>query len=403
MYRYCVDNAVTYSPEDIVLFRESPFASWMERLTLENPDHGIAPDADSPAPAKPLDCQEELAQLLLSEHKHVELINPQDGEPQRRTATLGAMRSGVDFIVNGQLAVGPLSGSANLLMRTSGYSEMGNYLYIPCDTQAKTTLSSAFRLCFLADLLHSLQGQLPPQMLVIRSGSDLVPLRTEDHIYHYRAVKQRFMREMAGFRKHRMPDPSESVHFGRWSQCANDVMRKRVLREAEEEQVAEEILAAGEETAEQDLASLVMPMPGPRLWPTGAPPATLKAPPPVENPVPEAFARAPLASPVSAVPRSPTVVDRGERGVAPQSVGRAVPPPVLQTSPEVAPGDMVPGDRPVTREAPSASLGTAAPSERAPNDGEESWDTIRITRPFSSSLITSPPLPGGEQDDDPAG
>ena len=148
------------------------------------------------------------------------------------------MRKGADFIVNGQLALGPLSGTANLLVRTSGYSELGDFLYIPCDTQARTRPHSEFRLCFLADLLHSLQGQLPPQMLVIRGGDDLVPLQTEDHIYHYRAVKQRFMEAMRGFRKHRMQDPAESAHFGRWSDCAHEVLKQRLLRE---EQVGEEI------------------------------------------------------------------------------------------------------------------------------------------------------------------
>ena len=230
MYRYSVDNAVTYTSEDIVLFRESPFACWMERLTLENPDHGIPPDRYSKPPANEMQRQDELAVTLRAEGKHVTLIDWDADEAARRARTLEAMRSGVDYIVNGQLALGPLSGSANLLMRTSGYSELGNYLYIPCDTQVKTTLNSAFRLCFLADLLHSLQGQLPPQMLIIRGGSDLVPLETEDHIYHYQAVKQRFMQTMRDFRKHRMPDPAESAQFGRWSECANEVLKQRALR-----------------------------------------------------------------------------------------------------------------------------------------------------------------------------
>ena len=34
MYRYSVDKTVTYTPDDLVLFRESPFALWMERLTF---------------------------------------------------------------------------------------------------------------------------------------------------------------------------------------------------------------------------------------------------------------------------------------------------------------------------------------------------------------------------------
>ena len=229
MYRYSVDNAVTYTPEDVVLFKESPFASFMERLTLENANHGIPPDVDSEPPRDTTQRQDEIAETLRSEDRNVSLIEWDVDEPTRRTATLEAMRHGVDFIVNGQLALGSLSGAANLLMRTSGYSELGNFLYIPCDTQGKTNLQSAFRLCFLADLLHSLQGQLPPQMLIIRGGSDVVPLQTEDHIYHYQAVKQRFMTAQREFRKHRMPDPAESSHFGRWADCANEVMKQRLL------------------------------------------------------------------------------------------------------------------------------------------------------------------------------
>jgi len=235
MYRYSVDNAVTYTSEDVVLFREAPFASWMERLSLENPDHGIPPDVGSQPPENTMERQDDIAETLRAEGKLVSLIDWGEDESRRRAATLDAMRQGADFIVNGQLALGPLSGSANLLMRTSGYSELGDFLYIPCDTQAKTTLHSAFRLCFLADLLHSLQGQLPPQMLVIRGGDDLVPLQTDDHIYHYRAVKLRFMAAMSNFRKHKMPDPAESSHFGRWSDCAHEVLKQRMLHQDQQQ------------------------------------------------------------------------------------------------------------------------------------------------------------------------
>jgi hypothetical protein len=258
MYRYIVDKAITYTSEDIVLFKESPFACWMERLTLENPEHGILPDAGSLEPSDSMEPQDDLADTLRAEGKNVVLVAWEATEPERRTATLEAMRHGTDFIVNGQLALGPLSGSANLLMRTSGYSELGNYLYVPCNTQPKTNVHAALRLCFLADLLHSLQGQLPPQMLIIRGGTDVVPLQTGDHIYHYRAVKQRFMSVQHAFRKHKMPDPSESSHFGRWEDCANEVLKQRALRgenaapeveEPEETQVYQEPLLGSVATA----------------------------------------------------------------------------------------------------------------------------------------------------------
>ncbi|MEM1156169.1 MAG: hypothetical protein AAGI44_18700 [Pseudomonadota bacterium] len=241
MYRYSVDNAVTYTSEDFVLFRESPFACWMERLNLENPDHGIPSDIGSLPPVDSIERQDDLADTLRSEGKNVFLVDWEADEPERRRVTLDAMRNGADFIVNGQLALGPLASAANLLVRSSGYSELGDFLYIPCDTQSRGGTQSSFRLCFLADLLHSLQGQLPPQMLMIRGGEDLVPLETEDHIYHYRAVKQRFMEAMRSFRKHRMPDPVESSHFGRWSDCAHEVLKQRLLRDEQpEEEITDE-------------------------------------------------------------------------------------------------------------------------------------------------------------------
>jgi hypothetical protein len=321
MYRYSVDNAVTYASEDFVLFRESPFACWMERLTLENPDHGIPPDVGSSEPSNTMERQDDLVDTLRADGRDVVLVDWEQDEPRRRTATLEAMRGGADFIVNGQLAMGPLSGSANLLMRTSGYSELGDFLYIPCDTQAKTTLHSAFRLCFLADLLHSLQGQLPPQMLIIRGGADVMPMQSEDHIYHYRAVKQRFMDAMRNFRKHRMPDPAESSHFGRWSDCANEVLKQRALREDQqgealpEDDVAMPLLqmasAAGEGTSLLDLDVSAQ---------ADAPVAPLAA----ENLAQQQPAAQPVESlAVTAAPTTPTLADQA-RMLTPGAYSSAV-------------------------------------------------------------------------------
>jgi hypothetical protein len=240
MYRYSLDQHIVYNSEDLVLFRESPFASWMERLTLENPSHGIPVDVRPRAFDAVEPAENALAQTLRLEGKDVIAIDSDTDEAMRRTATLAAMRHGVNYIVNAQLAVGPLSDSVELLMRTPGFSELGNYLYIPCETEDSTIQHSAFRLCFLADLLHSLQGQLPPQVLVLRDDSSVLPLQCEDYIYHYRAVKQRFMAAQNAFRKHRMPDPLESAHFGRWSDCANELLKQRALGLAPEQEEEEE-------------------------------------------------------------------------------------------------------------------------------------------------------------------
>jgi hypothetical protein len=327
MYLYRVDNAVTYTSEDLVLFRESPFACWMERLTLENPDHGIPPDSGSEAPGNTLTRQDDIAATLRDEGKDVVLIDWDAAEPRRRSETLEAMRQGADFIVNGQLALGPLSGSVNLLMRTSGYSQLGDYLYIPCDTQARTTLNSAFRLCFLADLLHSLQGQLPPQMLIIRGG-DLVPLQTEEHIYHYRAVKHRFMQAMRDFRKHRMPDPSASSHFGRWSDCANEVLKQRALRAERQEIEAEDEHEIPEQVEEPQRVRAIAGGEVPLTGGHAGIPATTR-----RTVMPGAAPGAAVRSPGGQVPKGPTLAEQarllaprvpaGDKPLAPAAEPRA--------------------------------------------------------------------------------
>lgn len=257
MIRHSINNTVIYSPDDIVLFRESPFAAWMERLTLENPRHGIPPDIHTTASKDTESSQATLVATLRVEGRNVVVIDSELQEPDRNIATLEAMRTGADFIVNGQLTVDTLSAKPHFLMRTSGYSDLGAFLYIPCDTQAESSLNSGFRLSFVAELLHVLQGQLPPQMLIIREGADVVPLLTEDYIYYYRTVQQRFLQAMQSFRKHRMPDPAESSHFGRWSVCASEMFKQRARREQQkiEEPEADEPPEETVEMPQQAVAS----------------------------------------------------------------------------------------------------------------------------------------------------
>jgi hypothetical protein len=229
----------------------------MERLTLENPHHGIPPDIQTTVPKDTESSQEALVATLRVEGRNVVVIDSELQESDRNIATLAAMRSGADFIVNGQLTVDTLSAKPHFLMRTSGYSDLGAFLYIPCDTQTENSLNAAFRLSFVAELLHVLQGQLPPQMLIIREGADVVPLLTEDYIYYYRTVQQRFVQAMQSFRKHRMPDPAESSHFGRWSVCASEMFKQRARREQQkiEEPEADEPPEETFEMPQQAVAS----------------------------------------------------------------------------------------------------------------------------------------------------
>jgi len=261
MYRYSANNEIVYTPEDLILFRESPFASWMERLTLENPEHGIAPDPDtvsgrdmsgnsrSMEPAtrwngNPLGWEEfvsgvsvkrepvraparDFVTLLVEAGKDVVSIGPHLPEAERRCATTRAMRAGAQYIADGQLALGPMACRVDLLVRCDGVSEFGSYLYAPCATGKQDSRHTTHHLCFAADLLKSLQGVAPAELLIMQPGEDLVCLAARDHMPRFNELKYQFMTAQLSFRKHHVPGPAHSSHFGRWSRCARDVLARK--------------------------------------------------------------------------------------------------------------------------------------------------------------------------------
>lgn len=263
MYRYSVDNRIVYTPEDLVLFRESPFASWMERLTLENPNHGIKPDPEQaaacPGPWRqsvvsvptdsywggiPLDWEAfvdgvsvkraplrhasaDAGALLRAQGKEFVSIGRHLAEAERRSATERAMCAGAEFIVDGQLALGPMACRVDLLMRCDGISEFGCYLYLPCAFVRHAGHHITHELCFAADLLQSLQGAAPAQLLLLGIEHEIKCLNASDHMPYFRELKYAFMSAQLSFRKHRVPDPAQSSHFGRWSRCAREMLAQR--------------------------------------------------------------------------------------------------------------------------------------------------------------------------------
>lgn len=262
MYRCNATKSLSYTPEDLLLFEESPFASWMERLNVDNPDHGIEPDwhhkfgdgytdsssesdnkisnvesvswndfVDSRKPPPPLDGMRryDSATSRQSDTGDVVVFEQCSSESLDGNGTLAAMHAGAPFVINARLVQAPLSCNVDILLRSSGVSDLGDYLYLPCATTKDTSENAAQGLSFAADLLEGIQGKLPPQMLVIPPGSQMATLNTQDHILHFRAMKKRFLESQGAFKKHRVPNPEDSSNFGRWSQCADAILKRRAL------------------------------------------------------------------------------------------------------------------------------------------------------------------------------
>jgi hypothetical protein len=262
MYRCSASKALSFTPEDLLVFKESPFASWMERLTVDNPDHGIKPDwspmsvvaykgslssfdnkivnvesiswRDFTGHQPPPQLLErtrryDSATAQQSDTGDVVIFGPCSEESLDGSGTLAAMHAGALFVVNARLVQAPLSCHVDILMRSSGVSSLGDYLYLPCTTTKDASEESALRLSFAADLLEGIQGKLPPQMLVIQPGRQMDVLNTPNHILHFRVMKKRFLEAQSTFKKHLIPDPGDSSSLGRWSQFADVILKRRAL------------------------------------------------------------------------------------------------------------------------------------------------------------------------------
>ena len=129
----------TFTPEDLKLFYESPFASWMERLDRERPDHGIVPDLEvayggvgTEDEASPLHNRVFLQQLI-DNGNQVVTVNEKASSAERQLQTLNAMRAGANFIFSPYLSVLPLAGSIDFLVRTPGESVLGDFHFTPAE------------------------------------------------------------------------------------------------------------------------------------------------------------------------------------------------------------------------------------------------------------------------------
>lgn len=221
-----------YSPSDLTLYMGSQFASWMARYVVEWPEE--APDKDVEDALMQLLQQrgyaheDTLEERFISEGKTLVKIEGGSQEDRAR-ATLDAMNSGVEVIVQARLAMPPFAGFADFLIKKPGSSRLGNYHYEVWDTKLSSSLKATFviQLCCYAEMLEAVQGVRPEYITVALGNGENEVLRTDDYFYYYQSLKASFLRTQADFNKERMPDPADSKYFGNWSGYAEELLLDR--------------------------------------------------------------------------------------------------------------------------------------------------------------------------------
>jgi uncharacterized protein len=237
-----LDNTLIFSPSDLMLFMASPFASWMERLTLEQPDHGIASDARDPLlqtlATRGLQHEQDYLAHLSAQGLDIAVID--DTDPQAaEAATWAAMQAGAEVIYQARLGMHAadhrFGGIADFLLKRSGPSKLGDYHYEPWDTKLARKAKPYFviQLCCYADMLHPLQDRLADRIHIVLGAAtpaghaDVYSLRTQDYYYYYLALKRAFVDFHRTFDAKQVPEPSLSAEHGRWSAYAQHLLQER--------------------------------------------------------------------------------------------------------------------------------------------------------------------------------
>lgn len=221
-----------YSPSDLTLYMTSPFASWMERFVLDHPEEAPEKDADdalmSVLQTRGYAHEDALEAQFVSEGKQLVKIDIENWSKAEQ-ATLEAMQSGVDVIVQARLVKAPFAGFADFLVKVPGASELGDYHYEVWDTKLSSSLKATFaiQLCCYAEMLEAMQGVRPEHITVALGNGDQEVLRTSDFTYYYLSLKGAFLEAQDTFDRAQMPDPADSKSWGNWSDYAESLLLER--------------------------------------------------------------------------------------------------------------------------------------------------------------------------------
>lgn len=226
------DAVIVYSPSDLCRFMVSPFATWMERLNVENPQHGFAPDdADSMSGLLQHRGVEHEAKFLAAfraQYQNVAEITGVD-VAEKLQLTKIAMADGADVIYQACLALPPFRGFADFLVKVPGESTLGPYHYEVWDTKfsSKAKPHFAVQLCCYAEMVAAIQGRDAVDIVLALGKGEPCRLPVADFRFFYQHLKRQFLASEAKFDVSRMPDPAESKEWGRWGSVAEQCLLER--------------------------------------------------------------------------------------------------------------------------------------------------------------------------------
>jgi predicted RecB family nuclease len=219
-------GTILYSPTDLIRFMESPFASWMERLRLEDPSRAIPDEKgdDAELIAKSGDKHEErFLQKLLSEGRDIASI-PKDDFEKAVALTRQAILDGKEVIYQGALAMDRFAGFTDFIVR----GESGKYEIWDTKLARTTKPYHLIQLCCYAEMLAPLDGGLPETIQVVLGKMNRDAFRTADFFHSYLQLKHAFLDQMDAFcLDAEAPVPDPRADHRQWASHAEAWLHRR--------------------------------------------------------------------------------------------------------------------------------------------------------------------------------
>ena len=221
-------EGILVSPQDLILYAQSHYAFWMERLSIE-PHQTL-----EAAPPNELD--QALIQLGQDHEKRFlnQLVQAQSDLVMIENrgafqATLMAMKEGHDFIYQGALKHQNLLGYPDFLVKVGTPSKLGHWSYVPLECKLAMSPKSNFVLqaCFYCDLLTEVQGHRPDEFQVLLGDFSIETFKTEQFIYFFHYLKRSLLESLNDFTPDQAPNLTFSGDHGRWSDYVEQQLLQR--------------------------------------------------------------------------------------------------------------------------------------------------------------------------------
>ncbi|OUS14714.1 hypothetical protein A9Q88_12980 [Gammaproteobacteria bacterium 50_400_T64] len=232
MYKNSHDEII-YSASDLVLQMTSPFASWMTRLQLDNPDklEGIEKDQDELMgllATKGNEHEARFLQILKIKYGAENVTEITSARKNAVEATKNAMKLGAKVIFQAYLERDDFAGYADFLVRREGSSDLGNYYYEAWDTKLAKSTKPYFmvQLCCYSWMLEQVQGRLPEEIAVVLGDNTEERFPIVAYYSYFQNLKTQFLTAQKEFtgEEDSMPDPALMSSYGAWGSYASQLM-----------------------------------------------------------------------------------------------------------------------------------------------------------------------------------